>query len=53
VLLEGAGMPSSALDRMSLTIGGSPVPIIAEVGILLAFGFVVLAIAVRNFRVRD
>ena len=53
VLLEGAGMPSQALDRMSLTIGGSPVPIIAEVGILLAFGFVVLAIAVRNFRVRD
>jgi ABC-2 type transport system permease protein len=53
VLLEGAGMPTSALDRMSLTIGGSPVPIIAEVGILLAFGFVVLAIAVRNFRVRD
>ncbi len=53
VLLEGAGLPSQALDRMSLTIGGSPVPIIAEVGILLAFGFVVLAIAVRNFRVRD
>jgi ABC-2 type transport system permease protein len=53
VLLEGAGMPSQALDRLSLTIGGSPVPIIAEVGILLAFGFVVLAIAVRNFRVRD
>ena len=53
VLLEGAGMPSQALDRLSLTIGGSPVPIIAEVGILLAFGFAVLAIAVRNFRVRD
>jgi ABC-2 type transport system permease protein len=53
VLLEGAGMPSQALDRLSLTIGGSPVPIIAEVGIMLAFGFVVLAIAVRNFRVRD
>jgi len=53
VLLEGAGMPPAALDRMSLTIGGTVVPIVAEAGILLAFGIVVLAIAVRNFRVRD
>ena len=53
VVLEGAGMPAQALDRMSLTIGGGPVPIIVEAGILLAFGIAVLAIAVRNFRVRD
>lgn len=53
VILDGAGMTPAALDRMSLTIGGSVVPIVAEVGILLAFGIVVLGIAVRNFRVRD
>jgi hypothetical protein len=38
---------------MSLTIGGTVIPVIAEAGILLAFGVVVLGIAVRNFRVRD
>jgi len=53
VLLDGAGMPAQVLDRLSLTIGGSTIPIVAEVGILLAFGIVVLGIAVRNFRVRD
>jgi ABC-2 type transport system permease protein len=52
-LLDGAGMPPAVLDRMSLTIGGNVIPVIAEVGILLAFGIVVLGIAVRNFRVRD
>lgn len=36
-----------------MPIGGTVLPIIAEAGILLAFGFVVLGIAVRNFRVRD
>jgi ABC-2 type transport system permease protein len=53
VLLDGAGMPSALLDRMSLTVGNTTIPIVAEVGILLAFGIVVLGIAVRNFRVRD
>jgi ABC-2 type transport system permease protein len=53
VLLDGAGLPPVVLDRMGLTIGGTILPIIAEAGILLAFGVVVLGIAVRNFRVRD
>ncbi|MDP9250981.1 MAG: ABC transporter permease [Chloroflexota bacterium] len=53
VLLDGAGLPPAVLDRMGLTIGGTTLPIIAEAGILLAFGVVVLGIAVRNFRVRD
>jgi ABC-2 type transport system permease protein len=53
VLLEGAGMPPATLDRMGLTIGGTVLPVIAEAGILLAFGVIVLGIAVRNFRVRD
>jgi ABC-2 type transport system permease protein len=53
VVLEGAGIPTAALDRLGLTIGGTVLPILAEEGILLAFGLVMLAIAVRNFRVRD
>ena len=53
VLLDGAGLPPVVLDRMGLTIGGTVLPILAEAGILLAFGVVVLGIAVRNFRVRD
>jgi ABC-2 type transport system permease protein len=53
VLLDGAGLPAPVLDRLGLTIGGTTLPIVAEAGILLAFGVVVLGIAVRNFRVRD
>jgi ABC-2 type transport system permease protein len=53
VVLEGAGIPAAALDRLGLTIGGTVLPILAEEGILLAFGLVMLGIAVRNFRVRD
>jgi ABC-2 type transport system permease protein len=52
-ILAGAGMPTQVLDRMSLTIGGTVIPVVAEAGILLAFGIVVLGVAVRNFRVRD
>lgn len=53
VVLEGAGIPAAALDRLGLTIGGAVLPILAETGILLVFGLVMLGIAVRNFRVRD
>jgi ABC-2 type transport system permease protein len=53
VVLEGAGIPAAALDRLGLTIGGAVLPILGETGILLAFGLVMLGIAVRNFRVRD
>jgi ABC-2 type transport system permease protein len=53
VVLEGAGIPPAALSRLGLTIGGTVLPIIAEAGIMLAFGLVMLGIAVRNFRVRD
>jgi ABC-2 type transport system permease protein len=53
VMLEGAGLPAAALDRLSLTIGGYVLPIWLEGLILLAFGLVVLAFAVVNFRRRD
>ena len=53
VVLGGAGLPSSALDRIGLTVFDTVLPIVVEAAILLAFGVVMLAIAVRNFRIRD
>lgn len=53
VVLGGAGLPSFALDKMGLTLFDNVLPIVVEAAILLGFGIVMLAIAVRNFRVRD
>ena len=53
VVLGGAGLPSVALDRLGLTLFDTVLPIVAEAAILLGFGILMLAIAVRNFRVRD
>lgn len=53
VMLDGAGMPAAALDRLSLTIGDYVLPIWLEGVVLLLFGVVVLGFAVRNFRRRD
>jgi len=53
VLLGGAGFPQQGLDAMSLNVNGTVLPIVAEAGILTAFGIVMLAVAVWNFRVRD
>jgi ABC-2 type transport system permease protein len=52
IVLEGT-LPAPALDQMSLTFMGNVIPIALEVLILLAFGVVMLGVAVRNFRVRD
>ncbi|MBI2324204.1 MAG: ABC transporter permease [Chloroflexi bacterium] len=40
-------------ERLALTIGDQPVPILAEVGVMLVFGIVMLAIAARSFQQRD
>ena len=53
VVLGGAGLPSVALDRIGLTVFDTVLPIVVEAAILLAFGVAMLAIAVRNFRIRD
>lgn len=53
VMLEGAGLPSALLDRLSLTIGDYVLPLWLEALVLLAFGLVMLAVAIRNFQVRD
>jgi len=40
-------------ERLALTIGDQTVPIFAEVGVMLVFGLVMLAIAARSFQHRD
>jgi ABC-2 type transport system permease protein len=49
----GAELPAGATDSMGLTIGGTVLPIWLEAGILLAFGLVMLGVAVLNFRRRE
>jgi ABC-2 type transport system permease protein len=53
VVLSNSGLPSAAIDRLGLTINGQVLPISLEVGIMLAFGVVMLAIAVVSFKRRD
>lgn len=40
-------------ERLALTIGDTAVPILAEVGVMLAFGIAMLGIAARSFRQTD
>ena len=53
VVLESSGVPQAVIDRLSLTLFGQQVPILADVAILLAFGFVMLGVAVLFFRQQD
>jgi ABC-2 type transport system permease protein len=54
VLLAGAGVPQATLDRITgISIGGYTVPLLADTGILLAFGLVMLGLGVWGFRRRD
>ena len=53
VVLSDSGLPSAVIDRLGLTINGQLLPILLEVGIMLAFGAVMLTIAVINFQRRD
>jgi ABC-2 type transport system permease protein len=53
-ILGGSGLPQAAVDRLtSVTIGSHVVPISVDVGILVGFSAVTLAIAMRSFRHRD
>ncbi len=47
----GASLPPAVVDGMGLDLFGSVLPIPAEAAILLAFGALMLWIAIRNFRV--
>jgi ABC-2 type transport system permease protein len=54
VLLAGDGMPQAVLDRVTgISIGGHTVPLLADTGLLLAFGVVMLGLGVWGFRQRD
>ncbi len=53
VVLSGSGLPSAVIDRLGLTINGNVLPIPLEAGIMLAFGAVMLAIAVVRSQRRD
>ena len=53
VVLSDSGLPKSVIDGLALTIGGHVLPIPLEVGIMLAFGVVLLGVAVVMFQRRD
>jgi ABC-2 type transport system permease protein len=53
-ILGGTGLPQPLVDHFSaVTIGNHAVPVLLDVAILLGFGAVMLAIAMRSFRHRD
>jgi ABC-2 type transport system permease protein len=53
VVLRSSGVPSSLTDTLAIKIGGQTLPIVVEAAIVLGFGLIMLAIAIRGFRVRD
>jgi len=53
VILSDSGLPSAAIERLGLTINGQVLPIPLEAGIMLAFGIVLLGVAVVMFQRRD
>jgi ABC-2 type transport system permease protein len=53
VVLSDSGRSSRVIEQFALTINGQPLPIPLEAGIVLAFGIVMLSIAVMMFQRRD
>ncbi len=53
VVLSDSGLPSAVVDRLGLTINGNVLAIPLEVGVMLAFGVVLLGVAVVMFQRRD
>jgi ABC-2 type transport system permease protein len=53
VVLSDSGRPSRMVEQFALTINGQPLAIPLEAGIVLAFGAVMLGIAVMMFQRRD
>jgi ABC-2 type transport system permease protein len=50
IVLDAAGVPAPVLDKLALTLGNQVVGIALEALIVLAFGLLMMAIAVVNFR---
>jgi ABC-2 type transport system permease protein len=53
VVLTGSGLPAPIVDRLSLTLFGHPLALLAEESILLCFGLALMSVAIWNFQVRD
>lgn len=53
VALSDSGLPNAVIDRLALTINGRVLAIPLEASIMLAFGVVMLGIAVVSFQRRD
>jgi len=53
VVLSESGLPSAVIDKLGLTINGQLLSVPLEAGIMLAFGVVMLTIAVISFNRRD
>lgn len=53
VVLGQGGFPPAAIDHLSLTIGGTVLPMALEAVVVVVFGFVMLGVAIYNFRLRD
>ncbi len=53
VILAEAGLPSFAVDRLAMTIGGQVVPLLVEEAVVIAFGVALMSIAILSFRQRD
>jgi ABC-2 type transport system permease protein len=50
VILGASGLPSSLTDSLGLAFNGRPLSMLDEVGIVLGFGLVMLAIAIWSLR---
>lgn len=53
VVLTASGAPSGLLDRMALTLFDRRLDVPTEAALLVAFGLLLTAVAVVNFRARD
>jgi ABC-2 type transport system permease protein len=53
VVLANSGLSGAVVDRLGLTISGQVLPIPLEVGVVFAFGAVMLGVAVVMFQRRD
>jgi ABC-2 type transport system permease protein len=53
VILGGSGVPARVTDSLGLSLGGQPIPVLGESALMLAFGLLMLTLAIISFRVRD
>jgi ABC-2 type transport system permease protein len=52
-VLSASGVPASILNKLGLSLFGSPLSIWTELAVLIAFGVLMLGLAVYGFRQRD